>query len=430
MLNIKRHLSDVLQYFFSHEDIRITLFNTFALSAILIATLIGIYDFFYVSWINALIDFLMLSMCAGLLIYLKKTGKYQRCYLFVIIFIFFLAFPYLFFLSGGYQGGMPAFFIFGIVFTVLMLDRKFGLIMAFGELCIYVSACFIAYYYPQHVVPFTSEFVNMLDVVVALTLSSAVCAFYAYLYLKKYEEQKTMLAEQNKQLHLYNMAKSTFLTTVAHEIRNPLTAISVNTRDTKELLGEAIQEKELIDKNLQTVENIVLRIDKILTDLMDTVSVEQGRFQLRKESILLKEVLEEAVDIYSLDVKLKKNTICLHAPTLGPIMADHSRILQVMINLLSNSQKYTQNGSITISLNEDDDFQSVSVIDTGEGMDENIRQEVFKNYVSLSKEYWRHGIGLYVCHQIIDAHGGTISLESHTGQGTSVLFRLPKVSSS
>ncbi len=426
MLNLKYTMNDVVKNFFSHEDIRITLFNVFALCGIFITITIGIYDFFYVSWKNALVDFLLLALAIGLITYSQKTGKYQHCYLFVIIFIFLLGFPYLFFMSGGYRGGMSAFFIFAIVFTVLMLDRNIALFVAFLELFIYISLCFIAYMYPETVHKFESEFINMLDVVVALTVSSIVCGFYAYLYLRKYEEQKEILIEKNRQLQLYDKAKSTFLTTVAHEIRNPLAAISVNNRDTKELLDEEIQQKEIIDKNLQTVENIVRRIDKILKDLMDTVSVEQGLFQLRKEIIYLEDVLQEAVEIYSLDMKQKNNTVHLHIPSLEPIMADPARILQVLINLLSNALKYTKNGHITITLEDKKHCQTICVQDTGEGMDETMRQEVFKGYVSLSKEYWRHGIGLFVCHQIIAAHGGEISLESHTGQGTSIVFSLPK----
>ena len=96
-----------------------------------------------------------------------------------------------------------------------------------------------------------------------------------------------------------------------------------------------------------------------------------------------------------------------------------------MANLLSNSLQHTKNGIITVSLKADRDGQTVSVSDNGEGMREEIRKKAFDGYVSVSKDYWRHGIGLFVCRQIIEAHGGEIRIESAIGKGTTVSFTLP-----
>ena len=68
----------------------------------------------------------------------------------------------------------------------------------------------------------------------------------------------------------------------------------------------------------------------------------------------------------------------------------------------------------------------VSVEDTGEGMSEKIKKNAFKGYVSTSKYYWRHGIGLYICHQIVEAHGGKIWIQSKIGKGTKITFSLPE----
>ena len=92
---------------------------------------------------------------------------------------------------------------------------------------------------------------------------------------------------------------------------------------------------------------------------------------------------------------------------------------------MSNAVQHTQDGVITISLFQGEEEQVVSVADTGEGMQEKIRREVFKGYVSENEEYWRHGIGLYVSHQIIESHDGTIHIESKLGEGTAVTFALP-----
>ena len=107
-------------------------------------------------------------------------------------------------------------------------------------------------------------------------------------------------------------------------------------------------------------------------------------------------------------------------------MADYTRIFQVLINLLSNSSRHTKNGTITVSLKKIGKEQLVSVTDTGEGMSADIRKNAFKGYVSTNKDYWRHGMGLYVCHQIIEAHQGNIWIDSKQGKGTRISFTLPE----
>ena len=97
-----------------------------------------------------------------------------------------------------------------------------------------------------------------------------------YFHLKEYNEQQRLLAEQNLRLRQYDNAKSTFLTTVAHEIKNPLNSISLHARDTSELLAETPLDFSLMQENLSTIEQSVMRIDRIVLDLMDTVSIEQG----------------------------------------------------------------------------------------------------------------------------------------------------------
>ncbi len=115
-----------------------------------------------------------------------------------------------------------------------------------------------------------------------------------------------------------------------------------------------------------------------------------------------------------------------YKPDLPEISADPERLIQVVTNLISNAERHTQNGTITISLTGEPGWQTICVSDTGTGMSEEMRKNALKGYVSADKDYWRHGIGLYVCHQIITAHGGKIWLKSKEGEGTQVFFSLPE----
>ncbi len=419
---VRQFLSD---YFQRQQDFRVRLFEILAAAGVLICGVMAVVGAVTGSAANVLFNTALMLVSGGLLFYARKSGNYKFCYLMTIIIIFLVGFPLLFFVNGGYYGGMPSFFIFAIVFTALMLDKATAKVIIPLELLLYCGLCVFAYMFPEYIRFFDSEAAVLTDVLVGLIASGAACGICIYLHLREYDVQQVKLSQQNDRLERNNAAKSTFLTTVAHEVKNPLTAISVIAHDASELLDETPQDEQLIKGNLRSIERIVVRIDRILIDLMDTVSIEQGRLTLSLAPINLDEVLSEAVATLSGDIKAKNNTVVWKTDDVKPIIADYARLLQVVINLLSNAVKYTRNGTLTLTLTESENHQTVTVSDTGEGMTEKIKSQVFKGYVSVSEDYWRHGIGLYISHQIVTAHGGSIAIDSMEGKGTSVSFSLP-----
>ena len=333
----------------------------------------------------------------------------------------------MFFTSGGYRGGMPAFFVFAIIFTVLMLEKRRALIVSLLEILLYMGLCLVAYHFPDTVTPFATEADRLADILLAFVSVSIVCGSVLYFHLKEYNQQQLLLEEQNLRLRSLDNAKSTFLTTVAHEIKNPLSSISLHARDTSELLEEEPLDFSLMQENLRTIEQSVMRIDRIVLDLMDTVSIEQGRLALSLVSSDLSGLLYSVKKDYCSHPSLKNNQLVLTTQSgLPEISADPERLIQVVTNLISNAERHTQNGTITISLTGEPGWQTICVSDTGTGMSEEMRKNALKGYVSADKDYWRHGIGLYVCHQIITAHGGKIWLKSKEGEGTQVFFSLPE----
>ena len=408
-------------------DFRIRLFNILALAGTLLSLVMALLSAATGVWFNVFLNLLVAALSAGLLCYSYRTGKYRRCYLVTIAVIFFGAFPALFFTGGGYYSGMPVFFVFAVVFTMLMLEGTLARAIAACEVGLYALLCYLAYRYPHWVTPFASEAEAITDLIFALIAVSAVCGFVLHFHLKEYEWQKQLLADQNDRLRRYDEAKSTFLTTVAHEIKNPLSSISIHARDTFELLEEEPQDKPQMHENLEIIQQAVQRIDRILLDLMDTVSIEQGRLALSLAPVSLAGLLDEAARDYARQGYRNGNTLRLDVPEpLPSLQADGPRLFQVLCNLLANAERYTKKGQLTLSLRREGAEQVVCVADTGTGMSEKMQQNAFKGYVSASEDYWRHGIGLYVCHQIVTAHGGRIWLQSAPGAGTRVYFALPE----
>ena len=421
--NIKKF---AVRFFDRELDFRVRLFNVLAIAGTAISAATLLLNMITAMWASAALSAVLTVLSAGLLIFTYKTGKYRVGYLVTIAVIFMLLFPILFFTSGGYRGGMPSMFIFAVLFTVLMLEGKTALFVSVAEILEYIAVSVIGYLNPGLVTWFAAESEMLADILITTTAVAVSCGVVLYLHLREYEAQRVKLAEQNDRLKRNDEVKSVFLTTVAHEIKNPLNAINLHARDTFELLDEPNPEIQIMKENQKTIEKMVVRIDRIVVELMDTVAIEQGRLSLDLAPVRLSQLLREAAEKYFGKADTADNKLVLELDdTLPLISADYARIMQVVTNLLSNSLRHTRNGVIVISLKKQNSEQIVSVSDNGTGMSDEIKARAFDGYVSVSDEYWRHGIGLYVSRRIVEAHGGKIWIESEPGRGTAVSFTLP-----
>ena len=380
------------------------------------------------SWGNVLINFALVAISGGLFLYSYYSGKYQRCYLITIVVIFLLVFPVMFFTSGGYRGGMPAFFVFAIIFTVLMLEKRRALIVSLLEILLYMGLCLVAYHFPDTVTPFATEADRLADILLAFVSVSIVCGSVLYFHLKEYNQQQLLLKEQNLRLRSLDNAKSTFLTTVAHEIKNPLNSISLHARDTSELLEEEPLDFSLMQENLRTIEQSVMRIDRIVLDLMDTVSIEQGRLALSLVPSDLGTLLHSVEKDFSSHPSPGNNQLVLTIqPNLPEISADPERLIQVVTNLISNAYRYgKENGHILVRLHSNDigaserRSLSLSVEDDGIGISKEEQEHIFQRFyqVDPSRSGAGTGLGLSMGQQIADFHNGTVTVKSAPDDGS------------
>ncbi len=399
-------------------DFRVRLFNVLALAGVGISAATLVLSIATNMWANAAMSAVLAALSLGLLLFTNRTGRYQLGYGITIVVIFMIAFPVMFFTSGGYRSGMPAVFLFAVIFTILMLEGKRALVVSLLEVIEYAVVCVFAYFHPQYVTQFETEAEVLSDMLFAFTAVSISVGIVLYLHLQEYTKQREILQEQNERLRRYDASRSAFLTTVSHEIKNPLNAINLHARDTIELMEETPMDLSLIRENQAVIGKMVTRIDQILMDLKDTVAIEQGRLSLKLAPMQLDKLLREVSATYFGKNYTAGNTLILELDEhLSPIHADYARLTQVVTNLLSNALQHTEKGTIVVRLTARDNHQIVSVCDNGTGMSPELQAKVFEGYVSASEDYWRHGIGLYVCHQIVQAHGGSIWIESKIGGG-------------
>ena len=387
-------------------DFRVRLFHILAFGGIAISFFTVTISLIMGMWETAGLAAVLIVFSLGLILFTQRTGKYQIAYFLTVTVIFMVVLP--------------------MMFTVLMIKGKAALLISLLEIAEYSAVCVFAYYHPEFVTHYETEGQILVDIIFAFTCVSLICGVVLFFHLREYDRQRELLYEQNEKLRRYDASRSVFLTTVSHEVKNPLNAINLYARDTLELMGEEEPDALMIQSNQQVIEKMVVRIDRILTDLKDTVAIEQGRLALNLAPMRLSKLLKEVSGTYFGKDASGGNELVLDIDeSLLPISADYARIVQVVTNLLSNAIQHTKAGRIRISLYKQDGEQIVVIADNGEGMKEELQEQVFKGYISSDKEYWRHGIGLYVSHQIIEAHGGRIWIESKLGEGTTVTFTLP-----
>jgi signal transduction histidine kinase len=425
----------IARYFGTGLDLRVQSFNLLGFAGVAAGVIVAV-----VSILNG-VDFpnIAMNLAASALAFLllrltmKKRLSYHAGSWIVIAAVFMLAFPAMFFTAGGYRSGMPCFFVFSIIYTAIMLEKRERLAAIAAELALYVACCVLAYRYPQTVAWFQSESDYLADIIMGIIASSGLLTAVVLLHIRMYrarqrqvDELNGELAERNAALTRVDRMKTDFLAAVAHEIRTPLDFIVAGCQDTVDILGETPVSTGEIISNQEKMKQRAIRIDAIVMDLMDTVAIEQGRLPLSLGSIDLAALLKSACDAALEKGDNNNNRLSCRLPDgLPPITADAARIEQVITNLVSNAVRHTRNGEIKISLTRAGGVQTVSVEDSGEGMDKELSEAVMKGYAPSTKgDYWRHGIGLSLCRQIVMSHGGEIRIDSERGRGTRVTFAL------
>ena len=226
-------------------------------------------------------------------------------------------------------------------------------------------------------------------------------------------------------------AKSMFLATISHEIRTPLHGALGNL--------ELLALEQTTQKQKGRVSIIRQSFDYLLAlvnDVLDLSKIEAQEFILNKEFFRLDELVERCARTFA-PIILAKNVrfLCLIDPRLeGSWRGDAQRISQILMNLLSNAQKFTENGSITISVAlgqtlEDEQWIHIALSDTGIGISQSNLKKLFEPFVqadqSIGKRFGGTGLGLTLCHRIATAMGGEISIDSELGVGSIFKVNLP-----
>ncbi|WP_437767928.1 HAMP domain-containing sensor histidine kinase [Sorangium sp. So ce281] len=228
----------------------------------------------------------------------------------------------------------------------------------------------------------------------------------------------TLVCQEENQL--------TFIAGVAHDLRNPLTALQMKV-GRFDPTGPAPTAEHARRAN-DLVARQVARMDRLVGDLLDATRIHAGRIELKLEACDLRELAREAAELFQ---PLSSAHEIIVSSAAGPVVArcDPSRIAQVLNNLISNAIKYSpQRGGITVSVGEDRDRAFVTVADQGIGIEPEDVERIFEPFrrVGACRELVPGvGLGLWLARRIAEAHGGSLGVSSAPGQGSVFLLELP-----
>lgn len=222
-----------------------------------------------------------------------------------------------------------------------------------------------------------------------------------------------------------NELKDTFISVISHELKTPVALIKGYVGTLRR--EDALWDKEIVNESLQVIEEEADRLSEYIDNLLDVTRLQAEGFSLKHNDIQIANIIQHAAD--RMQTQTKNHRIVVEIPEPLPIIvADGTRINQVITNLISNSIKYAPGGVIKIRAVRKGDNLIVCVSDEGPGIDPNDAPYVFDRFYrapDASRQTKGTGLGLYLAKSIVQAHGGRIWIDSEVGKGAQICFCLP-----
>jgi signal transduction histidine kinase len=242
-----------------------------------------------------------------------------------------------------------------------------------------------------------------------------------------------ILVEDITEQKVLERSKDEFLSIASHELRTPLTAIRGNASLMKKYYADTIATTEMTEM-IDDIHESAIRLIGIVNDFLDVAAIEQGKMNIQPATFQVQEVIADVIrELEHLcsdkGIVLQTDDSVADVPT---VFADKARIKQVIINLIGNAIKFTDQGSITVSTRSDDSFVHIIVTDTGRGMNEANQKLLFHKFQQAGSSILTRdttkgtGLGLYISKLIVELSGGTIGLQSSVeNEGSAFAFSVP-----
>lgn len=236
------------------------------------------------------------------------------------------------------------------------------------------------------------------------------------------------LSRKNLELEKLNAEKNRFLGIAAHDVRSPLSIVLNYAEFLEEDIGDQLSEENLkFLRNIKVASNFMINL---INNLLDISAIESGKFDIQLEALDLSSLARNTIELNRLFARKKHIDLVADIQPTPSILADPGKIEQVLNNLISNAIKYShEKTTVTVSLSSDEQMIRVTVRDQGQGIPkaelETLFQPFQKTSVRSTAGEKSTGLGLAIVKKIIEAHHGSVGVESEVGVGSTFFCTLP-----
>ncbi len=340
--------------------------------------------------------------------------------------------------GGGITGAIIQFIILIFISGLLVLPIRAYLVFILLTSVIVIGFAIYEYFNPGAAVSYSNNLHRIRDISIASIISIVVLGFSLFTFKRSYVRDRESLGKAINDIQVEKVkaesadkAKSQFLATISHEMRTPLNGIV----GISELLGETDLNPEQVEmvKNLSYSSNM---LHSLISDVLDLTTIEDENLELNENKFHLDSEIKDILEIFRPKIDSRKAFLHLHHEHDNSIpkvlYGDISRIRQVLVNLVNNGIKFTNDGSVIIQtklLKKEDGIATIqfSVSDTGVGISKEDQDKLFTKFfrTRLANTIEGTGLGLTISKRLVELMGGEISFTSQLKKGSTFSFELP-----
>ena len=413
-------------------DLREKIFRMIVLVGVFLASM-GIIECVFLMDMHVIIIPLFILLGVMILAMLV-TFKYRKIDIAAIIvgfLIILLIFPAMFFLSGGLEGGPVIWFALGLFYVFMMFSGKRLVLFLVLAIAVNTFTYGYGYHHPEAIVPMDSRFAAYMDSLFSVLCVGLAGGIILKAQMKMFTIERSVAQKQQDELEKISESKNSFFASMSHELRTPInTIVGLNEMILRESEEPATKEYAA---NIQSASKMLLNL---INDILDLSQMEMKKMEILPLEYRTADLFGDLTDMIQVRLAEKKLELRIDIDENLPsvLFGDVKRIHQVLLNILTNAAKYTNEGSVTLSARMD--FLEgvprlrVSVTDTGIG----IRKEDLPYlYDSFKRADTRKnlkvegsGLGLSITKQLVDLMGGEISVDSIYMKGSVFTVIIPQ----
>lgn len=440
-------------------DLRHQLLNLTLAIGMLFSALAALSNYMLdLHWISILMSLLSLIVC-GVAYYASriKGKRYQMLEMISIGFIVFLFLPVLWFSTGGSNGSIQYFIPLLIVAIHVVFIGTTRVVLIAMLIFSSLISLVIGYLFPELIIPYADEHAQYFDMVLGFVFSVAGIIIYLNIYYNLYtrangkleaqntlllNKQEEILAQQSEiekhkfelerkaqSLQELNATKDRFFSIISHDLKSPFNSI-LGISDMLIQAKEKIKDPEAL-QYIDVLNSASKKSYRLLLNLLEWSRLQTNDISFVPTKVDVRELIEENINL--VEAQLLKKDLKIRFEPEGiknyHVLADEHMLNAIIRNLISNSIKFTENGTIIIKLISKIDANIVSVIDPGIGMTRPQVDALFQIDKNISTPGTSleqgTGLGLILCKEFVEKNNGSISVHSRKGEGSEFIVRLP-----